>query len=242
MSGTYTIFRRELKSYFNTPIAYIFVAILLGLQGFLFFFMNPFFALDRAEMRGFFGWMPTVLFDFGPAVTMRLWSEELRVGTSEILLTLPYRVHELVIGKFLAALVVLLVALAFCSGIPLTVGYFGSPDWDPIIGGYVGTALMGAMFLSLGAAVSSLTENQVVALLIGIVVGAFLVFGLSPQTAALISTANPSLGESVEAFGVLAHFDAVERGVLALGDLLYFVGGTVFFLALNVFFVHSKRY
>ncbi|MCA8960577.1 MAG: ABC transporter permease [Planctomycetes bacterium] len=236
------VFKRELASYFNTPIAYIFLAILLGLQGFFFFIASPFFALERAEMRSFFALMPISLFIFAPAVTMRLWSEELRVGTAEILLTLPYKVYELVVGKFLAAYFVLGLALVLSFGIPLGIAWFGDPDWGPIIGGYLGSFLMGGMFLALGAFISSLTQNQVVALLVAVSIGALLVIGLGPQTVAIVSTSYPSLGSFMEAAGVASHFDSVERGVLALSDVVYFVGGMVFFLALNILFVQSKRY
>ncbi len=242
MNRILIIFRRELKSYFNTPIAYIFIAAMLALQSFFFFVHSPFFAIEQAEMRGFFGFMPIALLFFAPAVTMRLWSEELRVGTAEILMTLPYRVHELVIGKFLAAYSVLLLALLLSVGIPATIGWFGDPDWGPVIGGYVGSALMGGMFIALGALISSLTENQVVSLLVGMITCAVLVLGLGPVASAYVSTSYPDLGRFMESVGIVSHFDAVEQGVLALSDLSYFVGGMIFFLVLNVVFVQGRRY
>lgn len=241
MSGVPVILRRELKGYFDTPIAYIFIAVLLGLSSFFFFFFTPFFAIGQAEMRGFFGLLPFALFLFAPAVTMRLWSEELRVGTAEILLTLPLKPYELVIGKFLASFVVLAVALFFSFGIPLGIAMLGNPDWGPIIGGYVGALLMGSFFLALGSFVSSMTSNQVVALLVGIVVGLVVVLVLSRQTVAFLGVDNPGLARFVQELGVLDHFDSFQRGVISIGDVIYFVGGTVMFLFLTAAMIRSRK-
>ena len=127
MRRTWVIYRRELQAYFNTPIAYIFMAILLLFVSFIFFKFQPFFAIEMADMRTFFDLLPYTLFVFAPAITMRLWSEELRIGTSEILLTLPFKVWEIVLGKFLAAYTVLLVSLLLTTGIPLSIAALGDP-------------------------------------------------------------------------------------------------------------------
>ncbi len=242
MRGVLVIYRRELKAYFNTPIAYIFLPILIGILSFLLFKFLPFFALERAEMRSFFGLMPYALFIFAPAVTMRLWSEELRIGTAEILLTLPFKVWQVVLGKFLAAYSVLLLALFFTLGIPLGIAYLGDPDWGPIIGGYVGSTLLGALFVALGALVSSFTQNQVVALLLGVFAGVVLTLGFGPQTAAYLADKGTALTNLVQGIGVISHFESIERGILALSDVSYFLTVSCFFLVLNVFCVESRRY
>ena len=242
MSGIAVIFRRELKGYFDTPIAYIFIAVLLGLSSFFFFFFTPFFAIGQADMRGFFGLLPFSFFLFAPAVTMRLWSEELRVGTAEILLTLPLKPYELVVGKFLASVAVLVVALMFSAGIPFGIAFMGSPDLGPILGGYLGAFLMGCFFLALGCFVSSLTPNQVVALLVGIVIGLAAVLVFSRQTVAYLGVESPGLSRFIQEIGVLDHFESFMRGIISLGDVIYFVGGTAFFLILTVAAVQSRRY
>ncbi|MFN0059378.1 MAG: ABC transporter permease [Planctomycetota bacterium] len=242
MQGMWVIYKRELRSYFNTPIAYIFLPILVGFMSFWFFKYLPFFIEDRADMRNFFSLMPFVLFVFVPAITMRLWAEELRVGTAEILLTLPYKVPQIVIGKFLAAYTVLVIGLTLTLGITIGVGFLGDPDWGPIIGGYFGTLLMGAMFVALGAFISSLTTNQVVALLVGLIAGVGLVLFFSARTAIFLIGEGSQLATAFENIGVETHFSSIERGVVALSDVLYFVCGTVLFLFLNIFRVESRRY
>ncbi len=242
MSAVGTVYRREVTSYFTTPIAYVFIPIQLAILSFFFFQFSPFFAAERAEMREFFALMPLMLFIFAPAVTMRLWSEELRVGTSEILLTLPMRLRDVVIAKFLAAFTVLCASLVLTGGIPLTLAWLGSPDWGPVIGGYAGTLLAGSMFIALGCWVSALSENQVVSLLIGVAAGLILVLVCSPGFAAYLSGSNPNLARIVEELGVISHFSSVERGVIALSDIVYFFSGTVFFLALTITTIEAKRY
>ncbi|MFQ5653790.1 MAG: ABC transporter permease subunit [Planctomycetota bacterium] len=242
MRGTLVVYRRELMSYFNTAIAYIFLPILVAILSFFFFKFSLFFALERAEMRQFFGLMPFALFIFAPAITMRLWAEELRVGTAEILLTLPFTVSEIVIGKYLAALTVLALSLLLTIGIPISIGLLGDPDWGPIIGGYVGSFLLGALFIALGAFVSALSRNQVVSLLVGIGAGVVLCLVLSPQFASYLAGGNTTLARIVESLGVLSHFDSIERGVLAISDIVYFLSVTALFLLLNILWVDSRRY
>ena len=187
--------------------------------------------------------MPFTLMVFAPAVTMRLWSEELRTGSTEVLLSLPVKVMNLVIGKWLASVVVLLASVICSLGIPATISYLAaSPiDWGPIIGGYIGTMLAGMMFLALGCWVSALSHNQVVSLLVGVTAGIVLVLALSPDFASFISGTNETLARIVESLGVQSHFRSIERGVLAISDVVYFLSGSCFFLALTVFQVELKK-
>ena len=241
MSGVGTIYRRELKAYFDTPIAAIFIAILVGLLSYFLFQDSLFFARERAEMRIFFRQIPAVLMVFAPVITMRLWADEFRVGTAEVLGSLPIGTGSAVLGKYLAALTVLAAALVCTAGVPLSIARLGEPDWGPIIGGYLGSFLLGGFFIALGCWTSSLSENQVISMLIAVFVGVIFTFVLTPKLAAVIASESVTLARTLEGLGVGSHFASIERGVLALRDVTYFVAGAVFFLALNVFQVESKR-
>ncbi|HIC22456.1 MAG TPA: hypothetical protein EYO84_03440 [Planctomycetes bacterium] len=243
MKSILTITRRECGAYFGTPIAWIFIALQIAILSFFFFQFSPFFVIESADMRVWFGLTPFMLMVFAPAVTMRLWSEELRTGSTEVLLSLPIRVPELVIGKWLAAVIVLVASVVFSFGIPLTIAWLAvSPvDWGPIIGGYLGTILSGMLFLALGCWVSALSQNQVISLLVGVFAGIVLVLVLSPDFAMYLSGTNPTIARVVESFGIQSHFRAIERGVLAISDVVYFLSGSLFFLAMTVFQIEMKR-
>ena len=244
MSKVFCVYRRELAAYFNTPIAYFFIPIFIGLTAGIFLKMGSaaFFFRGVAEMRYFFFAMPWALFIFAPAITLRLWSDELRVGTAELLLTLPYDVWQLVVGKFLAAYTVLACSLALTLGVPIAVGYAGNPDWGPIVCGYIGSLLMGGALISMGAFVSSLTQNQVIALLLSLLGGVVLVLVLSPDLAAFVSGDNKTMAMVIEYLGVRSHFEDFEKGILSISDTVYFLSVMVVFNLLNVFWVESRRY
>lgn len=243
MTKLLVLYRREMAAYFNTPIAYIFIPVFVGLLAYFFLKGSyPFFLASSAEMRSFFSVMPLALVFFAPALTIRLWSDELRVGTAEILLTLPYKVSELVVAKFLAAYSVLAVSLLLTLGIPAAVAWAGDPDWGPIVCGYIGALLMGGVFIALGGFVSSNTQNQVVALLFSLLAALLLVWVFSPQLAVFLPADWRITRAIVEMVGVESHYVSFERGTLELRDVIYFVSVTVFFLALNVFRVASRRY
>jgi len=240
MNAVAVVYRRELKAYFNTPIAAIFIAILvLFLSYWLFLAYPPLFLAGGAELRKLFGVMPIVLLFFGPAITMRLWSDEFRVGTAEVLSTLPLRTRDVVLGKYCAALSVIAASLAATIGLPLALGWLGNPDWGPIIGGYVGTLLAGGFFAAIGCFASALSQNQVIAMLIGWTIGVFFTLVL-PGLSELIG--HESTASVLSSLSVLDRFASIERGVLALDDLAYFAAGSAFFLALNAFAVESRRH
>ena len=154
---------RELRSYFNSPIAYIFLAAFVGAALFTFFNIKAFFSHGQADLRGLFDAIPLLTLLLVPALTMRLWAEEAKQGTMELLLTLPARDHELVCGKFLASWALLAIGLAMTLPLAITVSSLGNLDWGPVVGGYVGALLLGAAYLSVGQFVSALTENQILA-------------------------------------------------------------------------------
>ena len=165
MGTIWPIFKREFKGYFRSPIAYIFISVFLILSGWVFF--QTFFVLDYASMRNYFDILPLLFLFFVPLVTMRMWAEERKIGTMEVLMTLPVRDHEAVIGKYLAGVAFLAVTLALTLPIPLTTIILGDPDMGVILAGYVGALMMGAAYLAMGIFVSSLTSSQIVAAIIG---------------------------------------------------------------------------
>lgn len=224
----YTLFKKELLGYFNSPIAYIFIAVFLVAGNWLFF--NSFFVIGQANMRNYFILLPWIFLFLTPAITMRVWAEEKRSGTVEFLLTLPITDWQAVLGKFLAALVFLMVALALTSTLPLTVAYLGDVDFGPIIGSYLGAALMGAAYLSLGLFISALTKNQIVAFIAAVAVS-FLFFFIGNDF--VIMTAPRLLAPVLQWLGLGAHFDNIARGVIDTKDIIYYLSFIWLWLWLN---------
>jgi ABC-type transport system involved in multi-copper enzyme maturation permease subunit/ABC-type uncharacterized transport system involved in gliding motility auxiliary subunit len=239
MENLWTIFRRELSAYYSSAIGYIFMIVFQVLSVGL--FMTPFFTFLNADMRSFFGTMPIILGIFLPAVTMRLWAEERKQNTWEMLLTFPMQPHELVLGKFLASLVFFMVALATTLTIPLMLLVLGNPDLGPIIGAYVGTVLLGAFFLAMGLFVSALCQDQIVAFVITLL-ACLAVFLLGTDfISAYIDGAWPGLGTFLaNVVGMTNHYDTFTRGLIVLGDVLYFVIWTAVFLFLNGLFLEIR--
>jgi len=235
----FTIFKRELLAYFTSPIAYIFIIVFSLVTAFL--FMSQFFLIGQADMRSFFGLLPIILCVFLPAITMRLWAEERKGNTLELLLTFPARSYELVLGKFFASLVFYAIALAATFTIPLMLVMVGTPDMGPIFGGYVGAFLLGAFFMALGILISGFCKDQIVALLITVMACfSFYLLGLE-FIASSIDGWVPGLGSFLQAFfGMTGHFASFERGVLSSGDAIYFLIGIVIFLTLNAFWLEGR--
>jgi ABC-2 type transport system permease protein len=236
MRNTLPIFKREFASYFNSPIAYIYLTVYLGLSSWL--FLKGFFLVGEASMRSFFDLMPWVFLFFIPAITMRLWAEEKKVGTMELLMTLPITDAEAVLGKFLASLSFLLLSLALTIALPIVVASLGDPDPGQIVGGYLGSVLIGAAYLSIGLFISSLTENQIVAFIVS-VVGIFALFILGAD---FVLFGLPDWLVPVFSFiGLGGHFDSVSRGVIDSRDLVYYFSVIGFFLYLNVKSIETRR-
>ncbi len=240
MGNLWTIFRRELNAYYSSAIGYIFMIVFQVLSVGL--FMTPFFTFLNADMRSFFGTMPIILGIFLPAVTMRLWAEERKQNTWEMLLTFPMQPHELVLGKFLASLVFFIVALLTTLTIPIMLlALGGNPDLGPIIGAYIGTALLGAFFLAMGLFVSALCQDQIVAFVITLLacLGVFLLG--TNFISAYIDGAWPGLGTFLaDVVGMTSHYNTFSRGLIVVGDVLYFVVWTAVFLFLNGLFLEIR--
>ncbi len=223
MGQAFHIFKKEFKAFFVSPIAYIVISIFLLVTGW--FFFTTFFLYNQANIRGFFGLLPITFSFVVPAVTMKLFSEEFNVGSYEILLTMPVTFRDVILGKFLAAVIFVVMMLAPTLTYPVTVSFLGQLDWGPVIGGYIGATLLGGAFSAIGLFASSLTRNQIVAFIIGMAI----CLGLT-----LIDKMLFFLPESTLAFleyiGADFHFGNISKGVIDSRDILYFV--SVSFLGL----------
>ncbi len=241
MQGTLTIFRREFNAYFNSPIAYIFIIAFLVLNSGL--FMTGFFLNGSADLRGFFGNLPFFLIFFIPAVSMRLWAEDKRTGTFELLMTLPLKASEVMLGKYLAALAFYLVALLGTLPLAIMVIALGNPDVGAIWSSYIGATLLGGLYLGIGTFTSGLMRDQISAVILGIM-ACFMVFIIGIQgVAATIDGWLPGIGAFLQNFlGLSAHYDMMLQGVISLGDLAYFLGLTGVFLALNSLWLEGRKY
>ncbi|HVH80105.1 MAG TPA: ABC transporter permease subunit [Stellaceae bacterium] len=242
IQNTLVICRRELGGYFATPLAYVFIVIFLVLAGVLTFFVGNFFERGQADLQSFFTFHPWLYLVLIPAVSMRLWAEERKSGTIELFLTLPIRLSEAVIGKFLAAWLFIGLALALTFPFWLTVLFLGDPDNGVVIASYIGSWLMAGAILAIGAALSAATKNQIIAF----VVTASLVFvliaaGTQTVLGLFQGWAPQALVNAVAATSLFGHFIAITRGVLDLRDLFYFVSIIVAFLGANAVLIDLMK-
>jgi ABC-2 type transport system permease protein len=223
MHSFWAVFKRELKSYFTTPIAYVFLVIFLFFSGYL-TFKQGFFEMRQADMRAFFMNLPLLFVFMVPSAAMRLWAEERRVGSIELLFTLPITVTQAVLGKFFAAWLFLAIALALTFPMPITVCYLGDPDIGLIITGYLGSLLMAGGFLAIGCFFSVVSKNQVISFVLSVVACAVLVFAGRPTTLTYLSTFFPAgLVSAIETMSFQTHFESIQKGVLEFKDLSYFI-------------------
>jgi ABC-2 type transport system permease protein len=217
------IFKKEFYAYFLSPIAYIVISIFLVVTGW--FFFSTFFIYNMASMRSFFAMMPIIFSFVVPAVTMRLFSEELNVGSYELLLTMPVTIRQVVLGKFLAGAVFMIMMLLPTISYPLTISFISELDWGPVIGGYIGASLLAASFCAVGLFASSLTRNQIIAFIIGLAI----CFGLTMLDKMLFFLPEALLG-LFSYLGADMHFANISKGNIDTRDLLYF--GSVIFVGL----------
>ena len=242
MNGMIPIFKRELRAYFVTPVAYVFIVIFLVLVGVFAFDVGGFYDRGQADLEPFFQFHPWLYMFLIPAISMRLWSEERKAGTLELLLTLPVSLSACVLGKFLAAWFFTAVALAGTFPLWLTVNYLGDPDNTVIAAGYVGSLLMAGGFLAIGACISALTKNQVIAFVISFVV--CFAFNLSgfPMVIDLFSTWAPqAIVDVVSSFSFLTHFNSILKGVIDLRDIVFFASLIAFWLYANVLAIEINK-
>jgi ABC-2 type transport system permease protein len=242
MHNTLILFKRELRGYFTTPIAYVFIIIFLFISGIFTFYLGNFFVRDQADLIPFFSFHPWLYLFLIPALSMRLWAEERKSGTIELLLTLPVTMGQAVAGKFLAAWVFTGIVLLLTFPMWLTVNYLGQPDNGVILAGYIGSFLMAGGFLAIGSCVSAITKNQVIAFVISVVVClAFVLSGFPLVLDFFQGWAPQIIVETISSFSFLTHFSAISRGVIDVRDLIYFVSLIVFWLFANAIIIEQKK-
>nr|WP_294513340.1 ABC transporter permease subunit [uncultured Rhodopila sp.] len=241
MNAILTIAGRELRAYFATPVATVFIVIFLVLQGALTFNLGQFFDRGIADLNPFFTFIPWVFLLLIPAITMRLWAEERRLGTIELLLTLPITQTQAVLGKFLAAWAFCGIALLLTFPFVIAVNILGNPDNGVIASGYLGSLLIAGAFLSVGAAMSALTRNQVIAFVLAVAVCFLFAVASNPIVNDFLSHTAPALGEFTRRLAITDRFADFTRGLISLRDVIYFATFIGFFLFLNTVLVDQRK-
>ena len=223
MKNTLTLFKRELLGYFATPVAYVFIVIFLILNGWVTFYLGHFFEQDRADLQVFFNFHPWLYLFLIPAVSMRLWAEERKTGTIELLMTLPVTMGEAVIAKFLAAWAFTAIALLLTFPMWITVNFLGKPDNGVILASYIGSFLMAGGYLAIGACISALTKNQVIAFVVTLMLCLVFILAGVPMAMDFISGWAPqAVVDAVRSFSFLTHFNSITKGVIDVRDFLFF--------------------
>ena len=237
-----SITKRELISYFATPVAYVFITIFLLLSGLFTFYLGNFFEIGQASLGSFFEWHPWLYLFLVPAITMRLWSEEKKSGTIELLTTLPVSTLNIVLGKFMAAWLFTLLALTLTFPMWITVNYLGNPDNGVIMASYIGSLLMSGGYLSIGIFISSLTKNQVIAFIVSVTVCfLFTVSGLPIVLDFFSNWAGEAITDVIASFSFLANYSDISRGIIDFRTLVYFLSLIFLFLYLNVITLDNSR-
>jgi ABC-2 type transport system permease protein len=242
MRGALPIYKRELGGYFATPVAYVFIVIFLLLSGVFAFNIGGLLERGQADMRTFFNFHPWLYLFLMPAVAMRLWAEERKSGTIELLMTLPVTKTGAVVGKFLAAWTFAGVALILTFPAWITINYLGDPDNGAAASGYIGSWLMAGAFLAIGSCVSALTRNQVIAFVVSVVVCLiFLLAGHPPVMEFVSGWVSQAIGDAVASFSFLTRFESISKGVISPRDLVFFFSLIGVALAANVILVEAKK-
>ncbi len=242
MSVVNSIFKRELGSYFATPLAYVFIVIFLALNGIFTFYLGGWFEREQADLQPFFDYHPLLYLFLIPALSMRLWAEERKSGTIELLMTLPISTWQAVTGKYLAAWVFSGVALALTFPVWLTVNYLGEPDNPVILASYIGSFLMAGAYLAIGSCVSAGTRNQVIAFVIAVVLCfIFLLSGTPLVLDVFQGWLSPLLIDTISGMSITTHFNAIMKGVIDLRDIVFFFSFIVCWLLANIIIVEMKK-
>lgn len=232
IQNSLAIFKRELKSYFESPVAYVFLVSFLLLTGFLTFSVARFYERQTADLEVFFTFHPWVYLLLVPAATMGLWAEERRTGTIELLLTMPVTLMQTVLGKFLAAWLFITLGIVLTCPIVLTTCYLGNPDLGVILCGYIGSILMAGAYVAVGMMTSAMTRSQVIAFVVSLLICLLLLLAGWPPVTNLFSQWAPAwLVEGVASFSFTSHFESIKRGVIDLRDLAYYASVMVFMIA-----------
>lgn len=242
MNNIISIFKRELKSYFSTPLAPVFLIVFLVLSGFLTFRIGQFYERGQADLVAFFVWHPWLYLFLVPAISMRLWSEERSTGTIEVLLTMPISLWEAIIGKFLAAWAFIGIALSLTFPLVITVKYLGNPDLGIILASYLGSFLMAGAYLALGCCLSGITKNQVIAFILSVVSCLlFILIGFNPVIDIFLRYLPDWLVNQLNNFSFITHFSSIQRGVIDLRDIIFFVSFIVAFLFAGTIIIDKHK-
>lgn len=242
MRNILVIARRELHGYFSTPVAYVFIVIFLFLTGIFTFYIGGFYERNQADLDPFFRFHPWLYLFLIPAIAMRLWSEERKTGTIELLMTLPITVPEAVLGKFLAAWAFSGIALALTFPMWITVNYLGAPDNTVIVAGYLGSILMAGGFLAIGACISALTRSQVIAFVVSVAVCFLFILSGFPLVLDFFQAWAPqALVDAIASLSFLTHFESLQKGVIDLRDIIYYAVLISFWLYANVVVIEMKK-
>jgi ABC-2 type transport system permease protein len=242
MNGVSTIAARELRAYFATPLAYVFIVIFLALMGVFTFYIGGFYEAEQADLSAFFNFHPWLYLFLVPAISMRLWAEERKSGSIELLMTLPVTTGQAVIGKFLAAWAFTGVALALTFPIWLTVNYLGDPDNGVILAAYIGSLLMAGGFLAIGSCISAANKNQVVAFIITVVICfLFLLAGFPLVLDFFAGWAPQALVDTIASLSFRTHFESISKGIIDLRDVVYFAMVIAAWLYATVVVIELKK-
>lgn len=239
MSRIWTLMRKELWTYFSSPTAYIFLGTYLLITMFTFFWVEKFFSRNIADLRPLFDWMPLLLVFLISTLTMKMWSEERRMGTIEFLLTLPVKTYDLVLGKFFACLAMVGISLLLTFGLALSVGLLGKVDWGPVFGAYLASLLLASAYIAIGLFISSRTQNQIVSLIITAVLCSVL-YMVGSST--IVNFFGNKVSEVLKLLGTGARFDSISRGVIDFRDIYYYLSITVVFLVANAFSLQTLKW
>ncbi len=242
MNNIRAIFKREFAGYFATPVAYVFIVIFLFLMGVFTFYVGAFYDRNQADLEPFFRFHPWLYLFLLPAIAMRLWSEERKSGTIELLMTLPIPTWQAVIGKFLAAWCFSAVALVLTFPMWITVNYLGAPDNTVILASYIGSLFMAGGFLAIGSCISGLTKNQVIAFVVSVLICFLFMFSGFPLVLDFFQAWAPqAVVNAIASFSFLTHFESIKKGVIDLRDIIYFVALISFWLYANVVVIENKK-
>ena len=242
MNGLLSIYKREFTSYFVTPVAYVFIVIFLLMTGVFTFYLGAFYESNQADLEPFFRFHPWLYLFLIPAISMRLWSDERKSGTIELLMTLPVSITDTVVAKYLAAWSFTAIALSLTFPMWITVNYLGNPDNTVVLASYIGSLIMAGGFLAIGSCISALTKSQVIAFVISVVICFMFILSGFPMVLDLFESWAPqAVVDAVASFSFLTHFTSIKKGVIDIRDLIYFAALITFWLYVNIIIIENKK-